>query len=75
MFLNRGEDALFTILQLTEVTEAFFQVTQLGIIESPSDFLAVPGDERNGVSFIQELDGGLDLFIFDAEFESNRSRN
>ncbi|MDI2022165.1 hypothetical protein PJL18_02695 [Paenarthrobacter nicotinovorans] len=65
---NRLEDGLAAFFQLTKVSEALFEVTQLGVIERPGDFLAVAGDEGDGGSGVEQFHRGLDLPGFDAEF-------
>ena len=61
LFLDAGEDRDAAVVQLAQVTQALFQVAQLGIVEAAGDFLAVAGDEGNGGAFVEQRHGGGDL--------------
>ncbi len=61
LFLDAGEDRDAALVQLAQVTQALFQVAQLGIVEAAGDFLAVAGDEGNGGAFVEQRHGGGDL--------------
>ncbi len=61
LFLDAGEDRDASLVQLAQVAQALFQVTQLGIVEAAGDFLAIAGDEGNGGAFVEQRHGGGDL--------------
>ena len=46
---------------------AGFRIAQLNIIEPSGGLFAVAGDEGDGRSAIEQVDGGLDLFFLDAQ--------
>ncbi|BAS13747.1 hypothetical protein AHiyo8_20500 [Arthrobacter sp. Hiyo8] len=58
---NRLKDRSTAVLQVPQVPEPFLELAQLGVIERPGDFLAVPGDERDGGSGVKQFNRGLDL--------------
>ena len=51
-------------------TQALFKRTQLAVIQRARHFFAVPGNKRNGGTFVQQGDGGINLLLTYAEFVS-----
>ena len=61
-------DGLPPFHQPPQIAEAFFQVPQNGVVHGPVQFLAVTGDEWNGVASVQELDDVGDVLGVLAQF-------
>ncbi len=53
LFLDAGEDADAPFVEFSQVAQALFQVTQLGVVEAAGHFFTVTGDERHRGAFIQ----------------------
>ena len=51
-------------LQIAQIGQTGFQITKGGIIHGTVHFLTVASDERNGVSFINQLDDIFNIFLF-----------
>ncbi len=69
LFLDRGDDRRPPRFQFAQVAQAFFQQAQLDVVQAAGGFLAVTGDERHGRAFVQQRDGGCDLYRFGSEFK------
>ena len=65
---DRLEDGPTPVLKFAEVAQPLLQIAQLGVIQRPGGFLAVPGDEGHGGSGVEQVHGGLDLPGLHAEF-------
>ena len=50
------EHRLAAVLQLAQIGQALSQVTQLGVVQAASRFLAVAGNKGHGGATIQQLD-------------------
>ena len=50
---DTGKNADPPFFHLPQVTQTHFQITQLQIIQTTSDFFAITGNERNGRTLIQ----------------------
>ena len=61
LLLNRFQDSLLPFFQRTEVAQSLIQHAQLFIIQRPVSFLAVAGNEGNGIPVIDQLHHCLDL--------------
>ena len=72
---DRFEHDLTPLLQLTQIAQALFELTHLGVIEPAGGFLAVARDERHGRAAIQQLDGGGDLFFAHPKLTGQRLLN
>jgi hypothetical protein len=53
LLLDAGEDADAPFVEFSQVAQALFQMTQLGVIEAAGHFFPVTGDEGHGGAFIQ----------------------
>ena len=51
-------------LQIAQIGQTGFQITKGGIIHGTVHFLTVARDERNGISFINQLDDIFNIFLF-----------
>ena len=68
---NRLKDSTTAVLEFAEVAQAFVELTELGVVQRPGGFLAVPGDERDGGPAVEQFHGGFHLPRFDAKFSGN----
>jgi hypothetical protein len=75
LLVNRFEDHLAPVFQLAQVTQTFFQIAQLRIVQPAGHFLAVTGDKRHGGAFVEQGDGGNNLSRASAEFEGDTMFN
>ena len=75
LLFNGGQDGGFAFLQIAEVTETLVKGTKDFVVESAGRFLAVTGNEGNGVSFIDQPDHGLCLPSLDVQFFRNNIDN
>src|ERR1700723_2160673 len=64
---NALQDRLLTVGELAEEADAFLNGAQDFFIETAGAFLAVAGDEGNGVILVEELHHGFDLHLADLE--------
>ena len=69
LFVDAGQYCRAAVFQLAQVSQAGFQVAQLGVVQATGDFLAVAGDERDAGTFIEQRDrsaglGGLGTDLF-----------
>ncbi len=53
LLLDAGEDAGTPFVEFSQITQAFFQVPQLGVVQAAGHFFAVTGDEGYGRTLIQ----------------------
>jgi hypothetical protein len=53
LLLDAGEDADAPFVEFSQVAQALFQMTQLGVIEAAGHFFAVTGDEGHRGAFIE----------------------
>ena len=67
LFLDAGEDAGAALVEFAQVAQAFFQVTQLGVVQAAGDFLAVARDKRHGGAFVEQGHGSGHLLREDTE--------
>ena len=58
---DRFEDGPTAVLELAQVAQPLLELAELGVIQRPGGFLAVPGDERHGGPGVEQVHGGLDL--------------
>ena len=65
---DRLEDGPTPVLEFAQVPQPLLEVAQLGVIQRPGRFLAVPGDEGDGGSGVEQVHGGLDLPGLHPEF-------
>ena len=65
---DRLEDGPTPVLEFAEVPQPLLQVAELGVIQRPGGFLAVPGDEGHGGSGVEQVHGGLHLPGLHPEF-------
>ncbi len=70
---NGFQNRLATILQLAQITETGFQLSQLGIIKPAGYFLTITCDKRHGIPFIQQADRGVNLFSARLKFTRNNA--
>ena len=75
LFFDRREDRLLPVFQLAQVLQPPLEGAKLRVIQSAGDLLAVAGDERDGVAFVEKLDRGFDLGNLNAEFLSDSCCN
>ena len=68
LFGDAGQDGGAPLLKLPEIAQALFQGAELGVVQATGGFLAVPRDERNRRSLIQQGNGCLDLVFPGGEF-------
>ncbi|MNC65958.1 hypothetical protein D3C75_1162990 [compost metagenome] len=61
------------IFQFTQIAQTSLQLTQLGIIQAPGDFLTIACDKRHGITFIQQTDGGVNLLRAGLQFGCNNA--
>ena len=67
LLVDRLQDRLATLFHFAQIAQALFERTQLAIVETAGDLLAVTGDERDGGAAIQQFDGSIDLIGANAE--------
>ena len=53
LFLDAGEDTDAPFVEFSQVAQAFFQVSQLDVVEAAGHFFSVTGDEGHRGAFIQ----------------------
>ena len=75
LLLDGCEDGLLAVFQLAQVLQPPLEGAKLRVIQSAGDLLAVAGDERDGVAFVEKLDRGFDLGNLNAEFLSDSCCN
>lgn len=63
--LEHGEPPL---VEFAQVAQPLFERAQLRVVEHAGHLLAVPRDERDGRTAVEQLDGGLDLSFAHAQF-------
>ena len=68
LLVDAGEDAGAAVVQLAQVAQALFQITQLGVVEAAGDLFAVAGDKGHGGAFIQQRYGSSHLLRAHAQF-------
>ena len=68
---DRRQDRGAPLLELAQVAQALLQRSELGVVQRAGGFLAVPRDERNSGAAVEQLDGGGDLAVADAEFRGD----
>ena len=68
LFFDRSQNCLTPLFKFAQVDQAFFERTQLRIVQTASDFLTIARDERHGRTFVKQLDGGHHLRGFDVKF-------
>ena len=66
--LDRLEDRLLTLLQLSQLRDARADGGNLLFVEPARLIAAVAGDERHGVAFIEQRDRAGNRLLVDAEF-------
>ena len=59
--LDRLEYCLFAFGQFPKPMDAKLDLADHDLVQVPGPFLAIPGNERNRVTFVQQLDDTLDL--------------
>jgi hypothetical protein len=67
LFSDRIEDRDAPLFEFAQVGQAFFQGTQLRVVEPAGDFLAVARHERDGGAAVEQGDRCLDLLLANAE--------
>ena len=70
-----AENFFLALDQATQVAQAFLDGAELFLIEFARRFLAVAGDKRNSIVFVEQADGRLGLFRFDMELRSDGGSN
>ena len=65
--VDKHDDVFLALLEIAQVTQAFIESAERDIVHASGGFFAVTRDERNGVSLVDELDGGLDVGDFEIE--------
>lgn len=65
--LDRLENRLFTLLQLSQLRNARADRADLLLVEPAGLVAAVASDERHGVAFIEQFDRTSDRLLVDAE--------
>ncbi|MND64753.1 hypothetical protein D3C80_560990 [compost metagenome] len=68
LLFNAGKDTGAAVVQLAQVAQALFQMTQLGVVQAAGHFFTVTGDKRHRRAFIQQGHGRFDLLWADTEF-------
>ena len=61
LLADAREDRRAAVFEFAQIQQPFLEIAQLRIVEIAGHFLAIPGDERDGCAFIEELHGGGDL--------------
>ena len=69
LLVDVGEDRSAPVFELTQVSQALFEQTQLVVVEAAGDLLAIAGDEGHGGAFIEQRDGRGHLFRARGEFD------
>ena len=64
LLLNGGENGVAPFLKIAQVLQPSFQRAQCCVVHGPVQFLAVTGDERNGVALIQQTDDIFHILAF-----------
>ena len=70
LLLDGVQDLLAALVEVAQVGQAVVQFAQDLVVERAVGLLAVPGDERDGVPLIDEVDRVLHLPGFQVEFRS-----
>lgn len=68
LFVDARQDRRAAIFKLAQIQEAFLELAQLRVVQVAGHFLAVPGNERNGRAFVEELHCRRDLARLDGQF-------
>jgi signal transduction histidine kinase len=68
LFVDARQDRRAAILELAQIQQAFLELAQLRVVQIARHFLAVPGNERNGRAFVEELHRRRDLARLDGQF-------
>lgn len=71
--LDGFDDRAATLVEFAQIVQAFVELTQLRVVESVGDFLAVPRDERHGRTGVEQFDGRSDLALAHTEFLGDAS--
>ena len=71
LFVNAFQYLCLFLFQIAQVVEPFKQFAQLLVVELSRGFLAVARDEGNGVSFVNQRNGGVRLPPFYLQFFGN----
>ncbi|MNV80611.1 hypothetical protein D3C71_1742270 [compost metagenome] len=73
LLVDRFKDGLTAVFQFTQITQAGFQLAQLGIVQTPGDFLTIACNKGHGITFIQQTDGGVNLLRPGLQFCCNNA--
>ena len=71
LFGDAFQDGLTALFHLAQITQPFFQVTQLGVVQTASYLFTVTGDKGDGGAFVEQGDGGVDLAFLATDFFGN----
>ncbi len=75
LLLNAFENGCATFFHFTQVTETFFQLTQLAVIQCAGDFLTVASDKGHGRAVIQQFNSRSHLLRTDVQFVGDATAN
>ena len=71
LLADRIEDDGASLLQLSQITQAFVETTQLRVVECAGRFLAIAGDEWHRRAAVEQHHSSCDLILADAKFLRN----
>ena len=71
LLFNAFEHGFAPVLQLAQVAEAVFKLTQLNVIQPAGGLLAVARDERHSGAAVEEFNSGFDLVVLHLDLEGN----
>ena len=67
LVFNGALDFFSAFLEIAQISQTGFQITQDGIVHGAVHFLTVTGNEGNGVAFVQKGDDVFNIFLFLAQ--------
>ena len=68
LLLDRRQDRRAPFLQFAQIEQAFFQITQVRIVQIAGGLLAIARDEGHGRTFVEQRHRSRDLMRPDSEF-------
>ena len=66
LLLNRSKNLLTPLFKTAQILESLIEITKLLIVQRSCNFLPVPGNERDCVALIDQLDCRLNLPLLNA---------
>ena len=81
LLFDGGDDADPTLFQLTQVTEALFEIAHLCVVQSAGHFFTITRDKRHRGPFVEQSNSGDNLrftrveFLCNALFDAGQSKH